>query len=74
LKKKELIGDFKNGGSEWQPARKPAQVNVYDFPDRADGKAIPYGVCTTNPQLLRKTYAARENPTGSAREKSTTEK
>lgn len=43
-KKKELIGDFKNGGSEWQPAGKPAQVNVYDFPDRADGKAIPYGV------------------------------
>ena len=43
-KKKELIGDFKNGGSEWQPAGEPTEVNVYDFPDRADGKAIPYGV------------------------------
>jgi hypothetical protein len=43
-KKKELIGEFKNAGREWQPARAPEDVNVYDFPDMADGKAIPYGV------------------------------
>ena len=43
-KKKELIGRFKNQGREWQPAGEPEAVNVYDFPDLADGKAIPYGV------------------------------
>jgi hypothetical protein len=43
-KKKELIGDYKNGGREWQPATLPVEVNVYDYPDDADGKALPYGV------------------------------
>lgn len=43
-KKKELVGAFKNAGREWQPAGTPEAVNVYDFPDMADGKAIPYGV------------------------------
>jgi hypothetical protein len=43
-KKKELVGAFKNGGREWQPAGQPEQVNVHDFPDRTVGKAIPYGV------------------------------
>ena len=46
-KKKELIGPYANGGSEWQPAGDPARVNVHDFPDPALGefaKAIPYGV------------------------------
>jgi hypothetical protein len=46
-KKKELIGDFSNGGREWQPGGEPTRVNVHDFADRALGefaKAIPYGV------------------------------
>lgn len=43
-KKKELIGDFKNAGQEWQPEGKPIPVRVHDFIDRALGKAIPYGV------------------------------
>jgi Rhodopirellula transposase DDE domain len=43
-KKKELVGDYKNGGREWQPAGQPQAVNVYDFPDAKVGKAIPYGV------------------------------
>src|SRR6267154_2066649 len=43
-KKKELVGDFKNGGREWQPAGHPEQVRVHDFLDRQLGKAIPYGV------------------------------
>lgn len=43
-KKKELVGDFKNGGREWQPEGRPEQVNVHDFPDQQRGKAIPYGV------------------------------
>lgn len=43
-KKKELIGDFKNGGREWCPEGEPERVRVHDFPDEELGKAIPYGV------------------------------
>ncbi len=43
-KKKELVGDFKNGGREWQPRATPEKALVHDFPDDAIGKAIPYGV------------------------------
>lgn len=43
-KKKELVGDFKNGGSEWRPRGKPHRVRVHDFIDPQKGKAIPYGV------------------------------
>ena len=43
-KKKELVGDFKNGGREGQPQGKPQEVRVHDFMDKTLGKAIPYGV------------------------------
>ena len=46
-KKKELIGNYANGGAEWAPAGEPERVNVHDFADRALGeraKAIPYGI------------------------------
>jgi hypothetical protein len=43
-KKKELVGNFRNGGAEWQPAEEPDLVDVHDFPHQAIGKAIPYGV------------------------------
>jgi len=43
-KKKELVGEFKNSGQEWQPRGQPHTVNVHDFPDPKQGKAIPYGV------------------------------
>ena len=43
-KKKELVGDFKNGGQEWQPKGEPEKVQVHDFPSDSIGKAIPYGV------------------------------
>jgi hypothetical protein len=43
-KKKELVGDFKNAGQEWQPAGTPETARVHDFPTDAVGKAIPYGV------------------------------
>jgi hypothetical protein len=43
-KKKELVGDFKNGGREWRPQGVPEDVRVHDFLDPALGKAIPYGV------------------------------
>jgi hypothetical protein len=43
-KKKELVGDFKNGGLEWQPKGEPVPVRVHDFVDKTLGKAIPYGI------------------------------
>jgi transposase len=43
-KKKELIGQFRNGGREWAPKGQPEPVEVYDFPDKELGKVIPYGV------------------------------
>lgn len=46
-KKKELIGNYANGGRDWQPAGEPERVEVHDFADRALGefaKAVPYGV------------------------------
>jgi hypothetical protein len=45
-KKKELIGDFKNGGREWRPRGCPEEVRVYDFIDKSPdkGRVTPYGV------------------------------
>ena len=47
-KKKELVGDFKNGGRDWRPTKMPYRVRVHDFVIPATtsqgGKAIPYGV------------------------------
>ena len=43
-KKKELVGDFANGGREYQPQGTPERVRVHDFLDKHLGKAIPYGV------------------------------
>jgi transposase len=43
-KKKELIGNFKNNGREWQAKGQETTVNVYDYRSIADGKAVPYGI------------------------------
>jgi hypothetical protein len=43
-KKKELVGQFKNGGQTWRPKGEPTLVNVHDFKDPELGKANPYGV------------------------------
>ena len=43
-KKKELVGDFKNGGQQWRPKGEPEPVRVHDFVIPELGKAIPYGV------------------------------
>jgi hypothetical protein len=46
-KKKELIGQFKNNGREWQAHGQETTVNVYDYLSLADGKAVPYGISRT---------------------------
>jgi hypothetical protein len=43
-KKKELVGGYDNGGVEWQPQGEPTRVNVHDFVDPEQGRAIPYGI------------------------------
>jgi hypothetical protein len=43
-KKKELVGDYANGGAEWEPSGEPTRVGTHDFPDPEVPKAIPYGV------------------------------
>jgi hypothetical protein len=43
-KKKELVGEYANGGREWQPQGEPERVRVHDFVDPEQGRAIPYGV------------------------------
>ena len=42
-KKKELVGAFKNAGRRWLPKGKADRVSVHDFPQKGQGKAIPYG-------------------------------
>jgi hypothetical protein len=43
-KKKELVGNYHNGGREWRPAGDPVRVSDHDFPDPDLGRAIPYGI------------------------------
>src|SRR6266404_6346484 len=43
-KKKELVGDFKNGGREWRPKGQPEKVRVHDFLIKELGRAVPYGI------------------------------
>jgi len=43
-KKKELVGNYKNAGSDYRRKGEPQRVNTHDFPDKKKGKAVPYGV------------------------------
>ena len=43
-KKKELIGNYRNAGSDWRPKGNPRCVKVHDFEDKQLGKVAPYGV------------------------------
>jgi hypothetical protein len=43
-KKKELVGNYRNAGTDWCAEGQPRRVNVHDFEDKELGKAIPYGV------------------------------
>ena len=44
-KRKDSVGDFSNGGREWQPKGSPEQSLVHDFPKYSTGKANPYCIC-----------------------------
>ena len=43
-KKKELVGNYSNGGKEWQPQDEPEKTLLHDFPDPEVPKAVPYGI------------------------------
>ena len=43
-KKKELVGNYKNGGTDYRPKGDPQRVKVHDFEDKDLGKVVPYGV------------------------------
>ena len=43
-KKKENIGNYDNKGKRWQPSVHPKKVQGHDFPDKEQGKAVPYGI------------------------------
>jgi len=43
-KKKELVGQFKNGGREWHPKGEPEEVEIHDFATPESPKVIPYGI------------------------------
>ena len=43
-KKKELVGNYRNSGGEWEPAGEPRRVKTKDFKDKVLGKVAPYGV------------------------------
>lgn len=43
-KKRELVGEFKNGGREWRPEGEPERVKVHDFVEPGTGRASPYGI------------------------------
>lgn len=43
-KKKELVGEFSNGGQEYHPTGEPTRTKTHDFVDKELGRAVPYGV------------------------------
>ena len=52
-KKKELIGNFKNGGTDYRPKGNPRRVNVHDFEDKKLGEVVPYGVYADSDEVAR---------------------
>ena len=64
-KKKELVGNFKNAGSDWRSKGSPQRVNVHDFAGKELGKAVPYGVydVSCNEGWVRKSTKVRERST-----------
>ena len=63
-KKKELVGEYRNGGREWRPKGQPERVKVHDFVDKTLGKAIP--TCTKSRTVFARASSTRvriESPT-----------
>lgn len=63
-KKKELIGNFRNGGSDDRPMGRPRRVNVHDFADKDLGKVVPYGVYHLAANAGRVSVGIVDNPGG----------
>ena len=64
-KKKELVGNYKNGGTDYRPKGDPRRVNVHDFEDKELGKAVPYGVYELPPMPASSASASRATPPSS---------
>ena len=62
-KKKELVGNYRNGGREWQPRGEPERVEVHDFKGEL-GRAVPYGVydLTRQRRLGERRHRRRHRP------------
>lgn len=43
-KKKEILGNYDNKGTQWHPKKTPREVNGHDFPDKSLDRAYPYGI------------------------------
>ena len=43
-KKKELVGNYANGGEQWLPEKRPVKVKGHDFPQPDVPRAYPYGI------------------------------
>src|ERR1700730_277042 len=43
-KKKEILGNYRNGGQQWRKAKSPHKVKVHDFPTPSVPRAYPYGI------------------------------
>ena len=63
-KKKELIGNFRNGGTDYRRKGDPQRVNVHDFADKDLGKVAPYGVLRYHREqwLGQRWHHARHGP------------
>ena len=57
-KKKELVGEFKNGGSDYGPQGQPIEVNAHDFENKELGKVTPYGSTTSAPTSAMSAWAS----------------
>ncbi len=64
-KKKELVGDFKNGGRELRPKGQPEPVRVHDFAIPELGKAVPYGIYDVPPMPASSMSASARTPDSS---------
>jgi hypothetical protein len=58
-KKKELVGNYANGGKQWLPEKTPVKVQGHDFPDPGVPRAYPYSMAQQLLRCVRKRYGIR---------------